>query len=405
MATSAHTYLARLNQLFKYVVCLHSNQIPHLYSKYDWIIGCANQTVQDNDSLERLLNANGSWKFGCLSYDLKNRFENLHSKNASHIDIPELSWFEAEFVIAKQNGKIEILTNIQGFDIDFSSGLVPSYEPVHFQMRSSENHTSYIEKVQSLQQEIQLGNIYEVNFCQEFYSESTTIDPVPLFKKLNDDFPTPFAAFLKMDHFYSIGNSPERYLARHGNKLISQPIKGTIRRGRDNAEDEQLKHQLLNDPKEHSENTMIVDLVRNDLSRTAIPGTVKVEELCELYSFPLWHQLISTVVSEVPEGTSNTKIIRTTFPMGSMTGAPKISAMKLIEKHEKFKRGIYSGSIGYIDPDGDFDLNVVIRTFNYDEKKKIISYPVGGAITAKSVPENEYEECMVKAQLIHKLFK
>lgn len=405
MATSAYTYLTRLNGLFRHIVCLHSNQVPHLYGKYDWIIGCANQTLPTQISYDAVLNGNGQWKFGYIGYDLKNQFEKLQSQNPTLFNIPDLSWFEAEFVIAQQNGKIEILTNTVGIETDFSTESAPEYQPVHFQMKSVEDHESYVQKVRSLQREIQLGNIYEVNYCQEFYSESTAIEPLGLFKQLNDDFPTPFAAFLKMNQFYSVGNSPERYLARHGNKLISQPIKGTIRRGRNDMEDDQLKQQLLHDPKEHSENTMIVDLVRNDLSRTALPGTVQVEELCKLYTFPLWHQLISTVVSKVPDGTSNADIIRSTFPMGSMTGAPKISAMKLIEEHESFKRGIYSGSIGYVDPEGDFDLNVVIRTFNYDEEKKVISYPVGGAITAKSLPEKEYEECMVKAQLIHKLFK
>ena len=268
----------------------------------------------------------------------------------------------------------------------------------------SEDKQSYLEKVSSLKNEIQLGNIYEINFCQEFLATDASIDPVALFYQLTEHYPTPFAAFLKQGSLYSIGNSPERYLARNGNTIISQPIKGTIRRGKTPGEDRKLKNQLEADPKEISENVMIVDLVRNDLSRTAVPGTVKVAELCKLYTFPLWHQLISTITSEVNDSTSNYDLIKSTFPMGSMTGAPKISAMKLIESHENFKRGLYSGSIGYVEPNGDFDLNVVIRTFNYDSEKKLVSYPVGGAITSKSQPETEYQECLVKAGLIKKLF-
>jgi len=392
---------------FEHVSLLCTQSHTHKYLDFDWILGASNQPLITH-SIEDAINKNNSWKFGYLGYDLKNDFEQLRSRNTSILEIPKMGWFEAEVVIGIKKDQYQIIFQKSDLSIkDIVKGC--PLGPMEKAKQQTKFHPTlskeeYLDKIRSLQNQIQLGNIYEVNFCQEFIAEQAEIDPLALFLELNKHYPTPFASFLKLNDFYSIGNSPERFLGRNGNKLISQPIKGTIKRGDTEAEDKNLQQQLLNDQKERSENIMIVDLVRNDLSRTAKPGSVKVEELCKLYTFPLWHQLISTVVSEVPEGTSNAEIIRTTFPMGSMTGAPKISAMKLIDEHENFKRGIYSGSIGFVDPEGDFDLNVVIRTFNYDKKKKVASYPVGGAITAKSIPEKEYEECLVKAQLIHKLF-
>lgn len=187
---------------------------------------------------------------------------------------------------------------------------------------------------------------------------------------------------------------------RDGNRLLSQPIKGTSRRGATPEEDEALKKELQENPKERAENIMIVDLVRNDLSKIARPKSVTVDELCGVYTFETVHQLISTVSCEVEETTSFTDIIRATFPMGSMTGAPKVRAMELIEEYEAFKRGLYSGTIGYISPNGNFDLNVVIRTLLYNKVQKYLSCSVGGAITINSDPEKEYEECLVKVQRI-----
>ena len=192
--------------------------------------------------------------------------------------------------------------------------------------------------------------------------------------------------------------SPERYLLKKGTKIISQPIKGTSRRSADALEDEQIKIDLLNSEKERSENIMIVDLVRNDLSRTAAKGSVNVEELCGAYSFKQVHHLISTITSEVKEGFSALDVLKTTFPMGSMTGAPKISAMQIIEKLEETKRGLYSGSVGYFTPDGDFDFNVVIRSILYNQAENYVSFSVGSAITAGSDPESEYAECLLKAK-------
>ena len=186
---------------------------------------------------------------------------------------------------------------------------------------------------------------------------------------------------------------------------MSQPIKGTSPRSenpfQDKANIEYLKHSL----KERSENIMITDLVRNDLSKVATRGSVKVDELCGVYSFRQVHQMISTISAEMRPDKNWIDTVKATFPMGSMTGAPKVRAMQLIEKYEATKRGLYSGSVGYVSPDGDFDFNVVIRSILFNRKKGHLSYMVGSAITALANPEQEYEECLVKAAAIREVLQ
>ena len=185
--------------------------------------------------------------------------------------------------------------------------------------------------------------------------------------------------------------------------VISQPIKGTRKRVSSFEEDEVLKKELLHCPKERSENVMIVDLVRNDLSKTAQKSSVKVEELFGIYSFKQVHQMISTITSKLKVEIDPIDVIKTTFPMGSMTGAPKLSAMRLIEKYEFRNRGVYSGSLGYIKPNGDFDFNVIIRSMVYNSTTKYLSYSVGSAITAQANAEEEYQECLLKSQAFFKV--
>src|SRR5690606_12086207 len=232
-----------------------------------------------------------------------------------------------------------------------------------------------------------------------------SIKPVEIYHALNRISPTPFSVYFKASGRYVISASPERFLCRRGNKLISQPIKGTSPRNPDQVQDEAHKFMLLNNEKEKAENVMIVDLVRNDLTRSARPGSVQVEELFGVYSFRQVHQLISTVVCEKADNLSNTRIIANTFPMGSMTGAPKISALKLAEKYERSRSGVYSGAIGYFGPDGNFDFNVVIRTLLYNASTNYLSFQTGSAITLDSDPEKEYEECILKAQAIMEVLK
>jgi para-aminobenzoate synthetase component 1 len=248
--------------------------------------------------------------------------------------------------------------------------------------------------------------LYEVNFCQEFFCEHLQIDPVSLFEKLKRLSPAPFACFLRHNEKFLLCSSPERFLKKEKNKLIAQPIKGTIRRSESERDhDSQLKEQLRNDPKERAENVMIVDLMRNDLAKSSVPGTVKVEELFGIYTYPQVHQMISTVTSELRSDVHFVDAIRNAFPMGSMTGAPKIKAMQLIDHYEKTKRGLFSGSIGYITPDGDFDFNVVIRSMLYNRGNKYLSFQTGGAITYDSAAEKEYEESLLKAKAMMQILQ
>jgi para-aminobenzoate synthetase component 1 len=251
---------------------------------------------------------------------------------------------------------------------------------------------------------IQQGDIYEANFCMEFFAENAQINPIDTYQKLATISQTPFAAFFKNNEHFLLSASPERYLRKEGTQVISQPIKGTAKRFEDPIQDEKSKLDLASDAKERSENIMIVDLVRNDLSQTANKGSVKVEELCAIYSFKQVHQMISTISSEVSNTISPIDILQTTFPMGSMTGAPKLSAMKIIEELEATKRGLYSGAIGYFSPVGDFDFNVVIRSILYNKNNNYLSFSVGSALTSLAIPEKEYEECLLKAKaMLHVL--
>ncbi len=267
-------------------------------------------------------------------------------------------------------------------------------------LRSRFSKEEYIETVKKVKEHINRGDIYVTNFCQEFYAEGAIIDPLSIFLRLNAISPNPFTAFFKLKDKYILSASPERFLAKRGGKLISQPIKGTSKRFTDPTEDEQSKQTLRVHSKELQENVMIVDLVRNDLTKSAKAGTVNTEELFGIYSFNQVHQMISTVICELRKDISEVQSIKNSFPMGSMTGAPKISAMQLMEQYERTKRGVYSGAIGYFSPDGDFDFNVVIRTLLYNEAEKYLSFQVGSAITYHADPEKEYEECLLKAQAI-----
>lgn len=322
-------------------------------------------------------------------------------------NFPPFFFFEPKLFlrISKESKVVERIGDIH---IDEKSlfAIEPKQHPqseVHLRPRISKE--KYLEDVESLRQHIKLGDIYEVNYCQEFYDDNATINPAKVFNQLSEYSEAPFQSFFKASDKYAICGSPERYIKKSGKKIISQPIKGTAKRSVDSAEDNALKDDLFNSIKERAENVMIVDLVRNDLSKTAKKGSVKVDELFGIYSFKSVHQMISTVSSELRENCNIIDPIQYSFPVGSMTGAPKVRAMQLIEEYESTKRGLYSGSIGYISPEGDYDFNVVIRTILYNQSAQYISAMVGGAITFQSDPEKEYEECLTKVQPIFDTFK
>jgi para-aminobenzoate synthetase component 1 len=257
--------------------------------------------------------------------------------------------------------------------------------------------TEYLTAVEAIREDILNGEVYELNLCQEFYAEAAVIEPVSTFLQLISASPTPFAGFYKWQDRYLLCASPERFLRQQHDLLLSQPIKGTIRRGATPAEDEQLRQHLSQDEKERAENLMIVDLVRNDLARVAVTGSVQVSELFGLYSFRHVWQMISTVQARRRPECDLVDALRAAFPMGSMTGAPKIRAMQLIEHYEHSRRGLYSGSLGVVWPNGDFDFNVVIRSLQFNAATGYLSFQVGSAITYDSVPEQEYAECLLKA--------
>ncbi|WP_418638938.1 anthranilate synthase component I family protein [Winogradskyella sp.] len=401
------------SQQFDDVVWLDSNNHNDEYSSYDAVLAVDAFTAIRTDyfdAFERLkdyqLSVN-DWIFGYLAYDLKNTTERLKSENLDGLDFPDLYFFQPKKLFLFKGNQVEI-QYLKMVDDEIADDLLSvnscvslsavetSQNPIKIKLRIHKDE--YSAKVTKMLTHIHRGDIYEANFCQEFYAENSKINPLDTFKKLNAISQPPFASFLKFEDKYMMSASPERYIKKTGTKVISQPIKGTAKRSEDKAEDLRLAEELSKDPKERSENIMIVDLVRNDLSHTACKGSVEVKELCKVYSFLQVHQMISTIQSKVQPETNPVDIIKTTFPMGSMTGAPKISAMKIIENLEETKRGLYSGSVGYFAPNGDFDFNVIIRSILYNETKKYISYSVGGAITAKSDPLKEYEECLIKAK-------
>ena len=352
-----------------------------------------------------------NWKMGFISYDYKNHIEQLSSNHTDNIGFPDEFFFTPQLLVEIFEHEICInfddkMYNEEDLKVlvhQLNSEEVQKSEVLAVKMLPVVIKENYLKNVVKLKKHIQQGDIYEINYCQEYVAQEVQINPIDTYFKLNKKSPTPFSCFVKFNDKYLLCASPERFMSKIGNQIISQPIKGTIKRGATLQEDEALKNQLQHDPKERSENIMIVDLVRNDLSKIATRNSVKVDELCEIYTFPQVHQMISTISAELKPEVDFKTIIHALFPMGSMTGAPKIRAMELIEQYEDSKRGLYSGTVGYIKTNGDFDFNVVIRSILYNSSSKKISYFVGGAITSLSEPEKEYEECLLKAKAINEV--
>ena len=411
-------HLLLWSQQFDTVTWLDSNNFKQQYSSFDCALAADEFTSIKTDyynafeKLKEYQSITNDYIFGYISYDVKNDVEQVSSKNFDGLDFADLFFFQPQKLIFIKGNTIEfhylkmvddeiendfdVIKNYNeknNFDDSFSKN---SQDNIKIKLRIHKDE--YHSKVNKVLEHIKRGDIYEANFCQEFYAENSTINPIEVYKHLNDISEPPFAVFLKIEHQYLLSASPERYIKKEGNKIISQPIKGTAKRLRSKIDDDKIASDLARDLKERSENVMIVDLVRNDLSKTAKIGSVKVEELCKVYTFKQVHQMISTITSEINQNTHPIDVLQSTFPMGSMTGAPKVSAMKIIENLEETKRGLYSGTVGYFTPNGNFDFNVIIRSILYNEEKKYISYSVGGAITAKSIPEKEYEECLLKAK-------
>ncbi|MGY5351907.1 anthranilate synthase component I family protein [Wenyingzhuangia sp. IMCC45533] len=359
--------------------------------------------------LEQYINEVNDYAFGFLSYDLKNEVENLSSQNTEELDFPELYFFQPKKLIEISKNKVifRYPEHLQGDiekdwqeinDMRFEKN---SQNNVRIKNRISES--TYVKQVNKALDLIHRGEVYEINFCQEFYGENAVINPAVTYLRLNEISKAPFSTFIKKEHLFLLSASPERFLKKQGDKVISEPIKGTAKREIDAIKDQTQINNLQNSTKEIAENIMIVDLVRNDLSHIAQPGSVKVDELCKIYSFKQVHQMISSISCFAKPNIHPVNIIKACYPMGSMTGAPKIAAMSIIEELEISKRGLYSGAVGYFTPDKNFDFNVVIRSILYNRQKKYVSFSVGSAITAKADARAEYQECLLKAKAMRKV--
>ena len=408
-------------QQFREVVFMDSNDYPQRYSSYDCILAVdaftSIKTDYHNafDDLKQYQQVTKDWLFGYLSFDLKNDVELLHSNNFDGLHFPDLFFFQPKKIFLLKGNELEIqYLNMCDDEVeaDFEEIRlqiadyrlqIADIQASEIEIKQRISKEEYLEKVSKVLEHIHRGDIYEANFCMEFFAEKALINPLEKFLKLNEISKSPLAVYFKNNTQFLLSASPERYLKKEGELLISQPIKGTAKRFRDAIEDEKSKNELAADPKERSENIMVSDLVRNDLSRTAQKGSVKVEELCGIYSFEQVHQMISTITSKLDPQFTGVDAVRTTFPMGSMTGTPKVSVLKIIEELEETKRGLYSGAVGYFTPNGDFDFNVVIRSILYNQEEKYASFSVGSAITSQSVPEKEYEECLLKAKAMREV--
>ena len=353
------------------------------------------------NSLQQFQNQHKDWIFGHLGYDLKMEVEDLASKLLDNVQFPDLHFFIPQILLILKNDQLEIgafsLEQVENTHSQLVNTSLSNHVTLNnISLKSRITKNEYITTIEKLKAHILKGDCYEINFCQEFYSENIAVDPYQTFQKLAALSPNPFAAFYRYNDKYLMCESPERYLKKEGQKIFSQPIKGTAKRNHDDLhQDNKNKQSLLTSIKELSENVMITDLVRNDLSKICTQGSVTVQELQGLYTFPHVHQMISTITGNL--ATENiADIFKATFPMGSMTGAPKKKVMQLIENYETSKRGLFSGSIGYFTPDNNFDFNVVIRSILYNQDTNYVSVSAGSAITINSDPLEEYDECLIK---------
>ncbi len=407
------------------VLCLDSNEYPgDRYGRWELLagIGCADicQKNAGTGAFDALKDFSarhrGRWLFGGFGFDLKNEVEALTSRHPNRIGLPDLFFFQPEITIAipRRTGEspwtatiyapgdpaaifaaIEsVVPNDPGADPDALPDLTPRF-----------SKAEYCQTVETIRAHIAGGDLYEMNFCQEFYAENARIRPLAVYERLNQIGRAPFSAYFHHADAYLLCASPERFLAKKNGQLVSQPIKGTRRRSADPDEDARICAELAASEKDRAENVMIVDLVRNDFARHCRPGSIDVTELCRIYTFATVHQMISTVTGELPPEANPWDALRDAFPMGSMTGAPKVMALELTERYERSRRGLFSGAVGYIDPVGDFDFNVVIRSILYHAATEYLSCQVGGAIVYDSVPELEYEECLVKLATMRRALK
>ncbi|MEO8710513.1 MAG: anthranilate synthase component I family protein [Parafilimonas sp.] len=402
-----------LNWANQFGICcfMDSHNYNDKYCRYDCLVAVDSYKIfspaaNGLSQLDEFYNKNDDWIFGHLGYDLKNQIEELQSANENKIGFPEIFFFIPKIVLCIKNDLLTIHSIEQKSQAIFEEiKLKDAFETElsvkqNIHLNATVTKDEYEATIIKLQQHILRGDCYEINYCQEFFAEDILINPVSVYIQLLEISPTPFSCFYKLENKYLLCASPERFLSKINDTIFSQPIKGTAPRHANTDLDKMEEKKLYENKKERSENVMIVDLVRNDLSKICNEGSVETEELFGIYSFPQVHQMISTIKGELKQNVSFTEIIKAAFPMGSMTGAPKYRAMQLIEQYEKTKRQLFSGSVGYITPNKDFDFNVVIRSIFYNATNKFLNFLVGSAITFYADAEKEYEECILKAKAI-----
>ncbi len=393
---------------------LDSNSYESREANYDLLVGAGckrffESSAQDAlDGFQELLDKGYGWLFGHLGYELHTRDRCPGRSRPDPLGFPDLYFFEPEIVLELRGNELTIHAEnpqeiFHEIELSIRRHSVEG-DRLQAEIRSGITKDRYLEIIRKLQGHLHRGDCYEINFCVEFFADEVRIDPFTLFRKLTQVSPNPFSGFYRVGDKWLLCASPERFLQKKENRLISQPIKGTLpREQHGGAGEEKEREKLSSSVKDRSENVMVVDLVRNDLSQVCSEGTVKVDELFGIYSFPQVHQMISTVSGELADGIQFSEIIHATFPMGSMTGAPKRRVMELIDRYEMAKRGLFSGAVGYLDPAGDFDFNVVIRSLMYNSANGYLSFQAGSGITIYSDAEKEWEECLVKASAIRSI--
>ncbi|HIP37187.1 MAG TPA: anthranilate synthase component I family protein [Crocinitomix sp.] len=404
----------KISNIFNAIEFIQTNKIESFSliddNKGDFIFGweVEDELIQEEYTQNKLKTFEDKHKdfiFGFIGYDAKNKtLSKVKSKNIDIHQFPESVFFTCYHVVIKKGknflyyGTNKSFSDFKNKQYTYITSVSSKNKAVSLQANISKK--DYVNCVDAIKSKIQNGDIYEANYCIQFKELNTTINSIETYKNLKKNTKAPFSLFFKYKHIHILSASPERFYKKENNIIISQPIKGTARRGKNEIEDQNIKQQLKKNTKEISENIMIVDLVRNDLSRLPHIKSVETTELCKLYTFDTVHQLISTVKATLNTTVSLNEVLADLFPMGSMTGAPKISACQIIDEVENFKRGIYSGTVGFISPNKNHDFNVVIRSVLYNSNNKTVSVSVGGAITIKSIAEQEYNECLLKLKAI-----
>lgn len=397
---------------FEEVVWLDSNDYPNSHNNYQAILAVEAErffrtdSIKALDELKEYRKTNKDWLFGYLSYDAANLGVTQTNQKSDLLQFSKLNFFHPRKIFILKKNRIEIHYSSEKQDEiekDWNSinEIIPkktSHKKLNLDVKARLSKQDYLDKVKTIKSYIDQGKITEINFCQEFYTQANLEHPLAVYQHLNKISKTPFAAYLRLNDKYVMCASPERYLGHTGGEIKAQPIKGTAKRKKKELEDQQFRIALENNEKEVLENTIATEMIVNELYAIAEEGSVQVTELSKAYTFEQVHQLISTIVCQLHPKLEAIDAIIATYPMGSMTGIPKESSLSIIDEIENFNRSLYSGSIGYFAPNDDFDFNVVIRSILYNATTNYVSFAAGGAITALSDPEKEYEECMVKVK-------